>query len=870
MTGPCSSSTNSSASHSTARGQGHSRFIPSMSLDRSMHRGSSSWDHQAGHMFSQDYYPGDSYGSGRQGSRYIDFDQDWPNPWGGPPPYLDQSHDRWQNGQQDWQQGGGDWPGEGPVGGRSGDFGGRVVPEDCSHRKWDTWRSGKPKPVRTQPPGKSKANKRASQMGWVRESESTPQSDGGVGGSGSRNERWNHFTKQFGNSHFHREHVDGAEGEFSESGSSVRTAQSDGLGLDDSGSSGGGIKRPRSLDREGHLSKSSRAESSTKQSGFLNPNSSRVLSLSDLNGGKAPKPDSTSRQGKVQKGPARPPGDSATKTLAGLSVKMTGPAGKKKQVALKPRAVVPGPGSKVADRQGKAGEQGGEGSGEGVLERAERMCQELREKRQQAAHLRSASSSQRVATLRNALNTSAHRFKSAHKSFMRGYLSDSGATPAAVTDGCGTPASAAPKKHFSSSCELRVVARTGPKAASAAASLESSQTREVGSSSASPSLSQLNDIERIRHSIESSVMAEGRTGKQTTREGSLLGNYSPAASVSSSATRASSTATGPAGASLVGSKPPLPLSKDALAKMVNTPRSRTQRVQLARMLRQHTAAAMTRPRRIQLEGLYDHEDGDSIQDVLKNISGLDEIGDCAELKNIKLEDLTSEDKLRIAQLIEDVDTTERDYQPSSSEYGACVVAQRGPPPFSSSSRGNCAEPSDREAERSDQTQSDRPRSPQRLQAVSPTPSRPLSLDDLHTEGSQQETLAVRSPPVVTSALMHSPPARSSPLHSHAQSPARPTSVCSPSSRTAAAVRDGDEMSVDNSDTPLDPVHTTTPQPSGRTSPEFRSGRGAEHGLCSPPQRSPVVPMEVSEGPDAGNSSVAGKLTMTVNVLLVPV
>ena len=827
-----------------------------MSLDRSVQRDMSPWD-QAGAMFNQDHYSGDSYGSGRQDGLYTDFSQDWANPWE-VRSYPERNRYRWQNAEQDWQQGPGSWSREGPFGGGSGDFREAPMPEAYSHQGSDSWRSKKPKPVRTQPPINRKGRQSAPQNRWVRAQGGSLQNEGEVGESGSMNNRWNHFTKQFGNSHFHRENVDSTEGEFGESDGSLRAAQADSLGLDDSGSSGGGKKRPRPLDREGQLSKSSRAENSTNQSGFSSPNSSRALSLSDLNGGQVQKPDMTSKQGRVQKGQAGLLRDPITKTSTGLSVKAAGVAGKKKQLVLKHKAAGASSGSKAADRMDKVGEQqGGEGSGEGVLERAERMCQELREKRQQAAHLRSASSGQRVATLRNALNTSVRRFNSAHKSFIRGYLSDSGSTSGAVTDGCGTPASATPKKHFSSSCEPRKVTQTGPKIAAVTAGSQDGQPSEAAPSSVASTSSQLSDIERIRHSIENSVMAEGRTPKLNSREGSLLGNRSPGASISRSAVRALSTSAGSASASSVGKKPPLPLSKDALAKMVKAPRTRTQRVQLARMLRQHTSSAMTRSRRIQLDGLYDSEDSDSIQDVLKNISGLDEIGDCAELKNIKLEDLTNEDKLRIAQLIEEIDRTDRDCQPSSNEYGAGIVSRRGPP-LSNSCRGNCAEPSDREAEMSDQ--SDHPRSLQRQQTASPAPSRPLSLDDLHTESSQQEALKVHSPSVQTSTLMRSPSPRPTPVHSHAQSPSRPVPACPPSpSGSTGAARDDSEIFVDSSAVP-DVVHTTT-QLGGRISPEFRSGRDADHRLCSSPQRSPIVPMEVSDEPDPGNCSVAGKMML---------
>lgn len=86
--------------------------------------------------------------------------------------------------------------------------------------------------------------------------------------------------------------------------------------------------------------------------------------------------------------------------------------------------------------------------------------------------------------------------------------------------------------------------------------------------------------------------------------------------------------------------------------MVNAPSTRAQRVQLARILRQH-ASSVPKPRSvrlgIQLEGLYNSSDEcASTSNLLDDLPRLEQLG----LGSIKIEDLSDDDKLLLADIIE--------------------------------------------------------------------------------------------------------------------------------------------------------------------------------------------------------------------------
>ncbi|XP_070180162.1 streptococcal hemagglutinin-like isoform X2 [Littorina saxatilis] len=773
---------NSTHTPSTPSGP-HRPPLLSMPLDRPAQR-DMPWEHP-GPAFKHNYFQDNSYNDYGSSGHYIDFSQDWPDPRGGPAPRWDRAPYRWQRGQAQESHNQGGWNRMGNGRGEPREFPGRQGPGE-RNQAWGSGARGRETEGRPPgPDGNHRGRPRPPRLD-PRSRQPAPSKGRRDGSGGDTNgSPWNQLAKSFGSEHFHREEA--GSGDLSSSGGSLRAAQADSSGLEDSGGSLGGKKRPRSLDREGKLSKSSRAEkSSTSGSGSLVA-SSRALSLTDLSGGEFQKPDSTSRPRTAHK--ALAPGKATG-----------GPVGKKKQVGLKNKGVAGPTAAKTANS--KTDKPDAEASDEGVLERAERMCKELREKRQEA-RVRSTSSDQRVAALRSALNTSARHFNSVHKSFFKGYASDSGTVPS-------TASSTAQKKHFSSSASS-TESQTRPKSASitAAANLQESQASVAAS--ATSSLSQVSNKERIRHSIENSVRAERQVGKPTNRGPSSSAPHSLAASTSSLPSAATSR-----------KKPPLPLSKDALAKMVSAPRSRTQRSQLARMLRQHTVTVSAQPKRVHLDGLYDNADddeGDSIEDVLKNISGLEELGDCAELKNIKLEDLTSEDKHIIAQLIEDVDSTDRESLYGGRELADVVVLPQAPEVHSSSSFGR-SEPSVIDVE----MLVDRSRSPHRLQAPSPTPCQPLSLDDLNTERMQQET-------VIRSTLARS----KSPELSHARSAV--VQALSPT-RSSSEMR-----------TVPDRMVTESGRPASRT------GSGRDVDRYSP---SPVaVAMEAAEAPEPSRVVLGG-------------
>ncbi|KAL8605920.1 hypothetical protein ACOMHN_065016 [Nucella lapillus] len=772
-----------------------------MSLDRSFNRDMDSWSNSNSFM-------DDSYGS--YNSTYLDFDNNWPDPRQTPPFVRRNTHNsnayRWQNSTQSNRHQGGsrNWFGNESFSDEQGGYNQQAWnswgPDSRSRQDGDNFR--RPQSVASG----SHARPSRSQTRWEQEPDQMSSE------RDAQKTQWQNLTKQFGSSHFHREDPSSLESGLP---FGAHTAQADSSGLEDSGSSGGGRKRPRSMDKGRQFSKSSRPEKfASRNDDTHSSNSSRASSMLDLTCAEATKPDSTSKQSKAHR--------LQTKSADGFGNKAGGLGMKKKQTLSKHKVAST---SSVSDSKTKAGgektHESEEGNtGEGILERAERVCRELREKRQHTVPSRASVSAQRAGALRSVLSTSVHRFNLAHKSFLRGYMSDSNSAPSKSPARDSDAGSAAQNKQFSSSTTSEVM-HPARSINSTPASLDSGADTAASSSTRSSHL-QNTDIDRIRHSIERSVLSEGRMSRTNIRESSSVG-LSPSASASATS-------------STLANKPPLPLSKEALTRMVNAPRSCTQRLQLARILRQHTATTAVRPRHIQLEGLYDHDDGDSIQDVLNNISGLEEIGDCAELMNIKLEDLTCEDKLRIAQMIEEADPTHRIPQMDIVDLGE-EPSEKQRSDLPPRPRLSSSEPVNRETELSGGSRLSR--SPRRAHAASSSPSRPLSLDDLDTESRsrQEDTADIVS---LHSSTVDACSSSSTVTSAHMGSPVRPAPVYSSSPRPSRTCSMSPERAAGSAD--IVPIGGDVDRPSGQPA----DGALSDHVSHRPP--SAPVPVDVSEVP----------------------
>lgn len=658
-------------------------------------------------MFTEDFFSLPASSGRGSHDLYTDFSQAWPDPWKPPTPFaFGSGHSQPPFGDNHWPKGPSVSRERGPRGrGGPGKRGSKLenIGRESSRYLSPTVRAQN---LHSFPLDTPKAFRK----------EGTSFNDNTSANGGHQ---WNHSTKQFGNDHFHRNSI--SKKQIKNVGSSKKTDIDVFSNFVDGTS---GRKRPRSLDREStrQISKSSRAENVTRTQPFagISLNGSRAQSLTDLSSEKVKKPDSTCKSKKSSCGSSV--GSQSKKS----AVKGPNVIVKKKAGGLKKSAVT---GFRPTTSSGVSADC--EQRAEGVLEKAERICRELREKRQQAGVLRTAtaaaSSSQRVALLKNAINSSARHFNSVHKSFIKGYFTDgSNLAPSTATSDADSGAAQNPLSSSNSSADSVAVASTAGMD-SASTSTSNTDSSKAGLSVVSRSSSQMiSDIERLRHSIESSVMADkGRmTAKEKSASLEAVGKSS-AAPTSSVSSRVPSSLPG----ATLTSKPPMSLSKEALTRMLNAPRSRTQRIQLARILRKHSTFTASKPRRIQLDGVYDHLqtcDGDSIHDVLRNC-GLEEIGDCVELQNVKLEDLTSEDKLRIAQLIEAVDVPDRAEQPHLP--GPLVAARRQARRQSSN-----VSLSDREQDEPTKINSPTPPSPVHcIETLSCGPSQPLSLHDLDTD-----------------------------------------------------------------------------------------------------------------------------------------
>ncbi|XP_071078854.1 uncharacterized protein [Haliotis cracherodii] len=233
----------------------------------------------------------------------------------------------------------------------------------------------------------------------------------------------------------------------------------------------------------------------------------------------------------------------------------------------------------------------------GVLEKAEKLCKELREKRQKAKSDKEKIMKSKKNEMRDVLNKQIKTLSDANKSRIKGHLAS------VEKDSAVSSLQESGIASFSSS------QTSADLTASRSSLASSSQTLVSQSEDQTPR----NDIERIRHSIENSVRR----------------------SLSSPAKPTSSSSESPVNSS----KNRKPLSKDSLLKMVNSPRSRNERLHLARMLRTRARTQnKLAPSRlnVQLNGLYDNYEFDE-----------------EDIPAISLEDLSPEVKLQIAQLIED-------------------------------------------------------------------------------------------------------------------------------------------------------------------------------------------------------------------------
>ena len=244
----------------------------------------------------------------------------------------------------------------------------------------------------------------------------------------------------------------------------------------------------------------------------------------------------------------------------------------------------------------------------GVLETAEKLCRELREKRQNAQREKEKLL---LRQKQKSLNSRIASLSKTNQSYLKGHLSRN-ETVSSI--------SALPPTRIA---------------------LESSHSHSTGLSNdlhqasgsedrgfSSLPLPQKSSIEKIRQEIESSVRGTKRFVRSSC-ENKRPKEKQPGLPENQKTTSR------PVG------KGKGPMSKDSLAKMVNAPRSRKERLQLAQIVRSHSKTQnKLAPSRlnVQLSGLYDNDNLDF---------------DDEEMSEITLEDLSPQVKMQIARLIED-------------------------------------------------------------------------------------------------------------------------------------------------------------------------------------------------------------------------
>ncbi|KAL3872756.1 hypothetical protein ACJMK2_035960 [Sinanodonta woodiana] len=255
-----------------------------------------------------------------------------------------------------------------------------------------------------------------------------------------------------------------------------------------------------------------------------------------------------------------------------------------------------------------------EENAETVLERAERLCKDLRDKRETAKKERNLKEKQKKLEKHKELNSQLEALSSKNMENIKGHLNSESMDNSTNSQF----ARSLPSRLVDSDCSL--TGRGETKQLSRTGSLSGLlNSRSDLDSLASSGSKQKEDIDRIRQTIENSVRG---------------GSSSP---VARNANTPSSWPTSPIS--------PLPilntlvktkiLDKEHLCKLVNTPRSHKERLQLAQLLRAYasTRNKLSLPRfNLQMSGIYDR---------LEN-----------QTEDLYLENLSPDVQLQIAQLIE--------------------------------------------------------------------------------------------------------------------------------------------------------------------------------------------------------------------------
>ncbi|XP_041352444.1 uncharacterized protein LOC121370955 [Gigantopelta aegis] len=244
----------------------------------------------------------------------------------------------------------------------------------------------------------------------------------------------------------------------------------------------------------------------------------------------------------------------------------------------------------------------------GVLETAEKLCRELREKRQNAQREKEKLLLRQT---QKSLNSRIAVLSKTNQSYLKGHLS---------------------QNESVSSVSVLPESRIALESSHSHSSIRSNTDLEQASRSDDPRFSSLplpqrSGIDKIRHEIESSVRGTKRFVRSSCETSRQEKHQEVPPHLK------------PTGRPVGKGKGPM--SKDSLAKMINAPRSRKERLQLAQIVRSHSKTQnKLAPSRlnVQLSGLYDNDNLDFDEE---------------EMSEITLEDLSPQVKMQIARLIED-------------------------------------------------------------------------------------------------------------------------------------------------------------------------------------------------------------------------